>query len=72
MNGACPAQGERMSGRAARLDDVAVGALQDVLGTEHAALWCYALAVAFLAADQVASRAHRRRGAPGAARLRSR
>ena len=44
-----------MSGGAARLDDVAVGALQDVLGTEHAALWSYALAVAFLAPDQVAA-----------------
>ena len=34
---------------------MAVGALQDVLGTEHAALWSYALAVAFLAPDQVAA-----------------
>jgi hypothetical protein len=40
----------------ARLDDAAVGALQDVLATEHAALWSYALAVAFLAApDQLAA-----------------
>jgi hypothetical protein len=39
----------------ARLDDAAVGALQDVLGTEHAALWSYALAVAFLPPDQVAT-----------------
>jgi hypothetical protein len=44
-----------MSGGAARLDDVAVGALQDVLGAEHAALWSYALAVAFIAPDQVAA-----------------
>jgi hypothetical protein len=38
-----------------RLDDAAVGALQDVLATEHAALWSYALAVAFLGPDQVAA-----------------
>ena len=43
-----------MSSGPARLDDVALDALQDVLGTEHAALWCYALAVAFLPADQAA------------------
>jgi uncharacterized protein DUF4439 len=36
-----------------RLDDAAVGALQDVLGTEHAALWSYSLAVAFLGQDQL-------------------
>jgi hypothetical protein len=43
---------------AARLDGVAVEALQDVLGTEHAAIWCYALAVAFLGEEQaVAARA---------------
>ena len=41
-----------MSGGSARLDDVAVGALQDALGTEHAALWCYSLAVAFLVEPQ--------------------
>ena len=41
-----------MSGQG-RLDDAAVAALQDVLATEHAALWCYALAVAFLAPEQV-------------------
>jgi hypothetical protein len=35
-----------------RLDDVAIAALQDVLGTEHAALWSYALALAFLAPEQ--------------------
>jgi hypothetical protein len=44
-----------MSGGAARLDDVAVGSLQEVLGAEHAALWSYALAVAFIAPDQVAA-----------------
>ena len=31
-----------------RLDETAVAALQDVLATEHAALWSYSLAVAFL------------------------
>jgi hypothetical protein len=35
-----------------RLDDVAIGALQDVLATEHAALWSYSLALAFLAPEQ--------------------
>ena len=46
-----------MSGgdRTARLDDAAVAALQDVLGTEHAALWSYSLAVAFLGADRLAA-----------------
>jgi hypothetical protein len=38
-----------------RVNDAAVAALQDVLGTEHAALWSYALAVAFLPPDQVAA-----------------
>jgi uncharacterized protein DUF4439 len=38
-----------------RLDDAAVGALQDVLAAEHAALWSYALAVAFLGPDQLAA-----------------
>jgi hypothetical protein len=42
-----------MSGGDVRLDDVAVGSLQDVLGTEHAALWSYALAIAFLTPEQV-------------------
>lgn len=42
-----------MSG-ATRLDDAAVAALQDVLATEHAALWSYALAVAFLGPDRTA------------------
>ncbi len=32
-----------------RLDQTAVAALQDALAAEHAALWCYSLAVAFLA-----------------------
>lgn len=35
-----------------RLDEAALAALQDVLATEHAALWSYALAVAFLGPDQ--------------------
>lgn len=30
------------------IDEVAIDALQDVLTAEHAALWCYSLAVAFL------------------------
>ena len=30
------------------IDKVAIDALQDVLSAEHAALWCYSLAVAFL------------------------
>jgi hypothetical protein len=33
---------------------MSVDALQDALATEHAALWSYALAVAFLPADQLA------------------
>ncbi len=33
---------------------MSVEALQDALATEHAALWCYAMAVAFLPADQLA------------------
>ena len=36
------------------LDDAAIDALQGALATEHAALWCYALAVAFLPPDQAA------------------
>lgn len=36
------------------LDDAAVDALQGALATEHAALWCYALAVAFLPPEQAA------------------
>jgi hypothetical protein len=39
----------------ARLDDAAVAALQDVLATEHAALWSYSLAVVFLPPDQLAA-----------------
>ena len=42
-----------MSGGGAHLDDAAVAALQDVLATEHAALWSYSLAVAFLSPDHV-------------------
>jgi hypothetical protein len=38
--------------QASLLDDVAVGALQDVLATEHAALWSYALALAFVVPEQ--------------------
>lgn len=37
-----------MTGLADRIDEVAVAALQAVLGTVHAALWCHRLAVAFL------------------------
>jgi hypothetical protein len=43
-----------VSGGPARIDDAAVAALQDVLAAEHAALWSYALAVAFLGSDQLA------------------
>lgn len=35
------------------LDRGSVDALQSALASEHAALWCYALAVAFLPAEQV-------------------
>jgi hypothetical protein len=31
-----------------RIDETAVAALQNALAAEHAAIWCYALAVAFL------------------------
>ena len=58
----------RMSGGNVRLDDVAVGALQDVLGTEHAALWSYALASRSCSRTQVATARDGRRGAPRAAR----
>ena len=34
------------------IDATATAALQDALATEHAALWCYSLAVAFLPRDQ--------------------
>jgi uncharacterized protein DUF4439 len=42
-------------GEGRRLDEASVDALQDALAAEHAALWCYSLAAAFLtgpAADQ--------------------
>jgi sugar phosphate isomerase/epimerase len=47
-----------------RLDQTAVAALQNALAAEHAAIWCYALAVAFLSGDDAAraredERAHR-------------
>ena len=47
-----------------RLDQTAVAALQNALAGEHAAIWCYALAVAFLSGDDAAraredERAHR-------------
>lgn len=38
--------------RVSTLDDVATAAVQDALGTEHAAVWCYSLAVAFLPAEE--------------------
>lgn len=37
------------------LDDAAADALQGALAAEHAALWCYALVVAFLPPDQAAA-----------------
>jgi hypothetical protein len=36
-----------------RLTKTTQDALQDALGAEHAALWCYSLIVAFLPADQL-------------------
>ena len=45
-----------------------VDALQDVLASEHAALWCYALVLAFLPADQL-EQARPTRPRTGAARL---
>ena len=47
-----------------RLDQTAVAALQNALAAEHAAIWCYSLAVAFLSGDDAAraredERAHR-------------
>jgi len=33
-------------------DDVTIGALQDALAAEHAAVWAYTLVVAFLPADE--------------------
>ncbi len=44
--------------QASTIDGQATQALQVTLGAEHAALWCYALAVAFLAEPQ-ASQARR-------------
>jgi hypothetical protein len=38
----------------ARIDPESEAALQDALATEHAALWCYSYAVAFLPRDQLA------------------
>lgn len=38
---------------ASTIDGKAAQALQIALGAEHAAIWCYALAVAFLAGPQV-------------------
>ncbi|MFC4945489.1 ferritin-like domain-containing protein [Pseudonocardia sp. GCM10023141] len=37
---------------ASTIDPVAADSLQNALAAEHAALWCYALAVAFLPASQ--------------------
>lgn len=42
-----------MSTPASRIDDTAAAALQNALGTEHAALWSYSLVLAFLPAAQV-------------------
>jgi hypothetical protein len=44
--------GVAMNG-ASRIDATAEAALQDALAAEHAALWCYSLAVAFLAPAQL-------------------
>jgi hypothetical protein len=41
-----------MSDGATRIDATAEAALQDALAAEHAALWCYSYAVAFLPAAQ--------------------
>lgn len=43
-----------MSAPATEFDEDTVEALQDALAAEHAALWCYGLVVAFLAAPQAA------------------
>ncbi|MGQ0575105.1 MAG: ferritin-like domain-containing protein [Pseudonocardia sp.] len=48
-----PARGAR-PGAAPPLDDATIDALQGALATEHAALWSYALIVAFLPPDQAA------------------
>jgi hypothetical protein len=39
--------------RTSTIDDTAVRSLQNALAAEHAALWCYSLAVAFLPHEQV-------------------
>jgi hypothetical protein len=39
-------------GNGQQLAPESIDSLQDALGTEHAALWCYSLAVAFLSGDQ--------------------
>jgi uncharacterized protein DUF4439 len=48
---------ERVNAPAPRIDETAVAALQNALATEHAAVWCYTLAVAFLSdADRTRAR----------------
>jgi hypothetical protein len=37
-----------------RIDETATTALQNALATEHAALWCYSLSVAFLSGEPLA------------------
>jgi len=37
-----------------RIDPTATAALQNALAAEHAAIWCYALAVAFLSGEDLA------------------
>jgi hypothetical protein len=44
---------ERASGGTPRLDGTATQAMQDALAAEHAALWCYSFAVAFLRSDEL-------------------
>ncbi len=41
--------------RPANIDETAVAAVQRALGAEHAAVWCYSLAVAFLGPEQRAA-----------------
>lgn len=41
-----------MSGGVSRVDETAQAALQDALAAEHAALWCYSFAVAFLSSQE--------------------
>ncbi|MGI5129073.1 ferritin-like domain-containing protein [Pseudonocardia sp. CA-107938] len=41
--------------RPPNIDEVAVAAVQRALGAEHAAVWCYSLAVAFLGPEQRAA-----------------